>query len=175
MQCVSLRKPKLPRALQKSIARITACASIQPIIEVPTMTLPVPARSLALILLLLPLSSACVSGLARKDEGAQFNYVDYAGEPVDTARTLGEINGWTSVSRNQLVIWTGVNEAWLLKVWDTCRDLTFANAISVTRAGRQVSRFDAVRVGEDRCQITEIRAVDVKQMKADRKAANAAP
>ena len=83
------------------------------------MTLPVPARSLALILLLLPLSSACVSGLARKDEGAQFNYVDYAGEPVDTARTLGEINGWTSVSRNQLVIWTGVNEAWLLKVWDT--------------------------------------------------------
>ena len=63
----------------------------------------------------------------------------------------------------------------MLKVWDTCRDLTFANAISVTRAGRQVSRFDAVRVGEDRCQITEIRAVDVKQMKADRKAANAAP
>jgi hypothetical protein len=30
-------------------------------------------------------------------------------------------------------------------------------------------------VAEERCQITEIRAVDVKQMKADRKAANAAP
>lgn len=138
------------------------------------MTLPVPARSLALALLVLPLASACVSGLARKDEGA-LSYVDYAGEPVETARTLGEINGWTPVSRNQLVIWTGVNEAWLLKVWDTCRDLTFANAISVTRAGRQVSRFDTVRVAEERCQITEIRAVDVKQMKADRKAANAAP
>ncbi len=138
------------------------------------MTLPVPVRFLTLILLVLPLASACVSGLARKDEGA-LNYVDYAGEPVDTARTLGEINGWTPVSRNQLVIWTGVNEAWLLKVWDTCRDLTFANAISVTRAGRQVSRFDTVRVAEERCQITEIRAVDVKQMKADRKAANAAP
>jgi hypothetical protein len=63
----------------------------------------------------------------------------------------------------------------LLKVWDTCRDLTFANAISVTRAGRQVSRFDTVLVGEERCQITEIRAVDVKQMKSDRKAAKAAP
>jgi hypothetical protein len=138
------------------------------------MTLPVPARSLTLALLVLPLASACVSGLARKDEGA-LNYVDYAGEPVDTARTLGEINGWTPVSRNQLVIWTGVNEAWLLKVWETCRDLTFANAISVTRAGRQVSRFDTVRVAEERCQITEIRAVDVKQMKSDRKAAKAAP
>jgi hypothetical protein len=112
------------------------------------MTFPAPARSLALALLVLPLLSACVSGLARKDEGAQFKYVD---------------------------IWTGVNEAWLLKVWDTCRDLTFANAISVTRAGRQVSRFDTVLVGEERCQITEIRAVDVKQMKSDRKAAKAAP
>jgi hypothetical protein len=118
--------------------------------------------------------SACAGGLARKDE-VGLNYIDYAGEPVDTVRTLSEINGWTPVSRTQLVIWTGVNEAWLLKVWDNCRDLTFANSISVTRSGRQITTFDKVQVGDDRCLITEIRPVDVKQMKADRKAAKAAP
>lgn len=145
------------------------------------MTLPVPARSLTLILLVLPLSSACVTGLAHKDEGSP-NYVDYAGEPVDTARIRGRVDGWRLVSRNQVVIETSVNEAWLLKVWDTCRDLTFANAISLEGSGHLGGWFDTVRVADitvlvedERCQITEIRAVDVKQMKADRKAANAAP
>jgi hypothetical protein len=118
--------------------------------------------------------SACASSLSRKDE-VGFKYVDYAGEPVDTVRTLGAVNGWTPVSRTQLVIWTGVNEAWLLTVWNSCRDLTFANAISVTRSGRQITKYDKVLAGDERCPITEIRPVDVKQMKADRKAAKAGP
>jgi hypothetical protein len=145
-------------------------------------TLPRPARSLSLILLVLPLSSACVSGLAHKDEGSP-DYVVYAGEPVDTARIRGRIDGWRLVSRNQLVIETSANEAWLLKVWDTCRDLTFAYAIDVglgrfnttVRVADTVGVADITLLVEDeRCKITEIRAVDVKQMKADRRAVSAA-
>jgi hypothetical protein len=131
-------------------------------------------RALALAVVAVLSLSACASGLARKDE-VGLKYADYAGEPVDTVRTLGAVNGWTPVSRTQLVIWTGVNEAWLLTVWDSCRDLTFANGISVTRSGRQITKFDNVLVGEERCAITEIRPVDVKQMKADRKAVKAEP
>jgi hypothetical protein len=131
-------------------------------------------RALALAVVAVLSLSACASGLARKDE-VGLKYADYAGEPVDTVRTLGAVNGWTPVSRTQLVIWTGVNEAWLLTVWDSCRDLTFANSISVTQSGRQITKFDRVLVGEERCAITEIRPVDVKQMKADRKAVKAAP
>jgi hypothetical protein len=138
----------------------------------PSKTPPVRALVAAAVALLT--LSACAGGLARKDEPGS-NYADYAGEPVDTIRTLNAINGWTPVSRTRLVIWTGVNDAWLLTVWDTCRDLTFANGISVTRSGRQITRFDKVLVGGDSCQITEIRPVDVKQMKADRKAAKAGP
>jgi hypothetical protein len=144
-------------------------------------TLPRPARSLSLILLVLPLSSACVSGLAHKDEGSP-DYVVYAGEPVDTARIRGRIDGWRLVSRNQLVIETSANEAWLLKVWDTCRDLTFAYAIvglggfnTTVRVADTVGVADITLLVEDeRCKITEIRAVDVKQMKADRRAVSAA-
>jgi hypothetical protein len=118
--------------------------------------------------------SACASGLVRKDE-VGLQYADYAGEPVDTVRSLSAVNGWSPVSQTQLVIWTGVNEAWLLTVWDSCRDLTFANGISVTRSGLRISKFDTVMVGGDRCRITEIRPVNVKQMKADRKAAKGKP
>ena len=123
-------------------------------------------------LLVLP---ACAAGLAKKDDAVQFRYQDYAGEPVDTVTSMGRVTGWTSVSRDQLVIWTGVNEAWLLKVWDTCRDLEFADSVVVTRSGSRISRFDKVLVGDERCQITEIRPVDIKQMKADRAAAKAKP
>jgi hypothetical protein len=119
--------------------------------------------------------SACATGVAKKDDAVQFRYQDYAGEPVDTIPSMGRVTGWNSVSRDQLVIWTGVNEAWLIKVWDTCRDLGFANSIAVSRSGSRISKFDKVLVGEERCQISEIRPVDVKQMKADRAAAKAKP
>lgn len=124
---------------------------------------------------LLALSAGCAGGLARKDDAAQFRYQDYAGDPVDTVDTMGRVTGWSSVSRTQLVIWTGLNEAWLLKVWDSCRDLTFADSIAVSRSGSKITKFDKVLVGEERCQISEIRPVDVKQMKADRAAAKAKP
>ena len=130
-----------------------------------------PALAAALLVLL----AACAGGLARKDDAAQFRYQDYAGDPVDTVETMGRVTGWSSVSRTQLVIWTGLNEAWLLKVWDTCPDLMFAESISVSRSGSRITKFDRVLVGVDRCQISEIRPIDVKQMKADRAAAKAKP
>jgi hypothetical protein len=69
------------------------------------------------------------------------------------------------------VIWTGINEAWLLKVWDNCPDLNFATAIRVTQTGRSISRFEKVIAGRDTCPIEEIRPIDVARMKVDRKAA----
>lgn len=137
-----------------------------------------PSRGMArplMALMLGALLTACASGLARKDDAAQYRYQDYAGEPVDTVDTMGRVTGWTSVSRDQLVIWTGVNDAWLIKVWSTCRDLEYANSVVVERSGTKITKFDQVLVGRERCQISEIRQIDVKQMKADRAAAKAKP
>ena len=108
-----------------------------------------------------------------KGERAEFRYADYAGEPIDEFRSF-RLDGWTSVARDQLVVWNGVNEAYLIKVWDTCRDLQFANYIGVTSTTSTISKFEKVRVGDDTCPISEIRPIDVKQMKADRRAATEA-
>lgn len=116
------------------------------------------------------LLSACGTGPSRRDE-LDLKYVDYAGEPVDQIRSMKGIDGWTPISRNQLVIWTGHNEAWLIKVWDGCMNLSFANAIQVTQTGRTITRFDKVLVENESCPILEMRPVDVARMKADRKAA----
>jgi hypothetical protein len=114
--------------------------------------------------------SACGTGLARRDE-LDLKYVDYAGDPVEQIRVMRGVDGWTPVSRNQLVIWTGHNEAWLIKVWDGCINLSFANAIRVTQTGNSISRFEKVLVENETCPILEMRPVDVARMKADRKAA----
>ncbi len=131
-------------------------------------------RTFALALLVIPLLAACATGVGRlKGDAAEQRYSDYAGPPVERF-TAFDIDGWTPVSRDTLVIWNGLNEAFLIKVWDQCRDLQFADRIAVTSTARTVSRFEQVRVGRDRCPISEIRPVDVKRMRADRAAARAA-
>jgi hypothetical protein len=131
-------------------------------------------RTFTLALTAIPLLVACATGVARlKGEAAEQHYADYAGPPVERF-TAFDIDGWTPVSRDTLVIWNGANEAWLIKVWDQCHDLQFADHIGVTSTTRTVSRFEQVRVGRDRCPISEIRPIDVKHMRADRAAARAA-
>lgn len=125
--------------------------------------------SLAVLML-----AACSSGLRRDAANVDLRYTDYAGEPVDNITTMRGVDSWTPVSRNQLVIWTGINEAWLLTIWDNCPDLMFAQGVRITQTGRSISRFEKVMVGRDSCPIREIRPVDVKQMRSDRKAAREA-
>lgn len=130
--------------------------------------------SLLFALLLLMTLVACSGGLRRAGAEMELKYTDYAGEPVERITTMRGIDSWTPVSRNQLVIWTGINEAWLITIWDNCPDLTFARGIRVTQTGSSISRFEKVWVGRDTCPIREIRPVDIKQMRNDRKAAKEA-
>jgi hypothetical protein len=118
--------------------------------------------------------AACSGGLRRDGAEMQLKYTDYAGEPVEKILTMRGVDSWTPVSRNQLVIWTGINEAWLLTIWDNCPDLMFAQGVRVTQTGRSISRFDKVMVGRDSCPIRQIQPVDIKQMRSDRKAAKEA-
>jgi hypothetical protein len=100
--------------------------------------------------------------------GPKLDYTDYAGEPVKSFY-LGNFDGWSAVSKDQLVVWTGMNKAYLLTITGYCPDLQFAHAIAVTSTGNTVDRFEKVIVGRDRCLIHEIRPLDTKQMKEDRK------
>jgi hypothetical protein len=98
----------------------------------------------------------------------KLDYTDYAGEPVKSFY-MSNFDGWSAVSKDQLVVWSGMNKAYLLTVTGYCPDLQFANAIAVTSTANTVDRFEKVIVGRDRCLINEIRPLDTKQLKADRK------
>jgi hypothetical protein len=111
------------------------------------------------------LSAGLLAGCAT---GPKLDYTDYAGEPVKSFY-MSNFDGWSSVSKDQLVVWAGMNKAYLLSITGYCPDLQFANAIAVTSTGNTVDRFEKVIVGRDRCLIHEIRPLDVKQMKEDRK------
>ena len=99
---------------------------------------------------------------------SQLDYHEYTGEPVKSFY-MNNLDGWAPVSKDEIVVWSGLNKAYLIKVTGYCPDLQFANAIAVTSTASTVDKFEKVIVGRDRCFIQEIRPVDVKQMKADRK------
>jgi hypothetical protein len=113
-------------------------------------------------------AAAALVLLAGCATGPKLDYTDYAGEPVKSFH-MSHFDGWSAVSRNQLVVWAGMNKAYLLTVTGYCPDLQFANAIAVTSHGNTVDRFEKVIVGRDQCLISEIRPLDTKQIKEDRK------
>ena len=112
------------------------------------------------------LGASLLAGCATK--GPQLSYTEYAGEPVKSFY-MSNFDGWSAVSKDQLVVWSGMNTAYLLKVTGYCPDLQFANAVAVTSTGNTVDKFEKVIVGRDRCFIKEIRPLDTQQMKEDRK------
>jgi hypothetical protein len=118
-------------------------------------------------LLAATLLAGCASTLAKLN-GPKLDYSEYAGEPVKSFY-MSNFDGWSAVNKDQLVVWSGMNKAYLIKVAGYCPDLEFAHAIAVTSTGNTVDRFEKVIVGRDRCLISEIRPIDVKQMKEDRK------
>ena len=110
-------------------------------------------------------AAALLTGCAT---GPKLNYSEYAGEPVKSFY-MSNFDGWSAVSRDQVVVWAGMNKAYLLSIDGYCPDLQFANTIAVTSTANTVDKFEKVIVGRDRCLIREIRPLDVKQMKEDRK------
>lgn len=110
----------------------------------------------------------CATLLAGCATGPKLDYTDYAGEPVKSFY-MANFDGWTVISKDQVVIWSGMNKAYLLTLTGYCPDLQHVNAIAVTSTGNTVDRFEKVIVGKDRCFINEIRPLDTKQMKEDRK------
>jgi hypothetical protein len=123
--------------------------------------------SLVATLLAATALAGCAGTLAKLN-APKLDYTEYAGEPVKSFY-LGHYDGWSAVSKDQLVVWSGVNKAYLLTITGYCPDLQFAQTIAVTSTGNTVDKYEKVIVGRDRCLIKEIRPIDTKQMKEDRK------
>ena len=133
-------------------------------------------KTLTAILLAGALASGCATtgGGIERTKGEQLldKYEPYLGEPVKSFTALQK-DSWQPISRTQLVLWTTINDAYLLTVTGNCPQLPFAQTVGVTSTTSQASTLDSVIVRGDRCPITQIQPIDVSRMKADRKAAQA--
>ena len=102
-------------------------------------------------------------------------YRPYVGAPIERIVSF-KLDSWESVGRSQVILWTGVNEAYLVTVRSPCLDLDTSERIAVTSTASSISRFEKLIVGRDgqQCWINEIRPIDVARMKADSKEEKAA-
>jgi hypothetical protein len=96
-------------------------------------------------------------------------YWHYAKDETPSFSTHGRIDGWRPLGRNELVVWTRFDEAYLLRVDPTCLELDTALGIRLESrvSGTITSGFDWVRVGRDRCRIVKIYPVDYRLMKQE--------
>lgn len=127
-------------------------------------------KALALVpLLVLALIAGCTSLQAREGEPtARERYWYYAGDPISSFNYFGRISGFTSLGRDEVVIFTRINEAYLLKTDGSCFSLGTTSTIGLeSRFGSSISNFDTLRAGRDVCRITQIRPINYKQMKQD--------
>lgn len=109
---------------------------------------------------------------AQRISERQAAYAAATGARVNSFQLTGSLWSWEPLGRDQLVIYTRPQQAWLLDV-PGCFNLEYANAIGLTSNLHQVSvGFDKVLTGRDYppCTITQIRGIDVKRLKATQQA-----
>jgi hypothetical protein len=114
------------------------------------------------------LATACAGIAPRSDDQSQLDrYLRYAGAPIESFTYLGRYSGWHAVAEDKLVLWTGINDAYLLTLRQPCTGLQFAERIGVTSTADTVSHLESVTFDHQRCPINEIRPIDYRRMRQD--------
>jgi len=116
------------------------------------------------------LAAGCASTRQREGEiSDRDRYWHYAKEEVPSFSSFGRVTGWRPLGRNELVVWTRFDEAYILRVDPGCFELDTAIGIRLESRvnGTIASGFDWVRAGRDRCRILKIFPVDYKLMKQE--------
>jgi len=131
--------------------------------------------TLSMLVLIATLSSC--SGIPKREseQVTLERYQLFAGSPISQISLFGHFDGWLPLGNEHLVVWDGMNKAYLLTVQAPCLNLAFADQVSLrSRTGLSSidSGFDFVNVGRgERCRITEIRPVDYNKLReAERQA-----
>jgi hypothetical protein len=127
-------------------------------------------------LLWLSIALALLASVAHADtrahEDEEFaRYKQYAGAPIDEF-PMFRMWKWQVVGPERIIIWSTINDAYLVRVEKPCVRLEWTHAVVVTQKMRQKvsKKFDYVVFGNQRCKIDEILPVDYKAMLKDGKA-----
>ena len=113
------------------------------------------------------LLAACASNGGPDERRARrFDFVQqFAGPPVDSFH-FWELKRFEVLGEHGLVVWTTLDDAYLITVQRPCSGLVFANAISLSSTQRRVhQRFDTVNFDLQRCDIALIREVDGRALR----------
>jgi hypothetical protein len=121
------------------------------------------------VLLMVSLVACAGPGPRQRQAAALERHMMFAGEPVESFY-LRLMQEWQPLGETHVVVYTALNEAWLLALDQPCSGLDFAQAIQLTSTGSRVfNRFDSVRFDQQFCRIQEIRPIDVRAMKEARR------
>jgi hypothetical protein len=127
-------------------------------------------KTMLALALVAVVASGCASGLSRSSgDRVLERYEPYIGEPI-RGFTAFRMQSWQPVSRNQLILWTSINDAYLITITNNCPDLMFTDTVRVTSTASQISTLDQVRVRGDRCPIQKIQPIDIRRWRKDREA-----
>jgi hypothetical protein len=125
------------------------------------------------VFVLVAVLAACSSvPLAQREQQRQAAYASAAGAPVRSFHFF-TLWSWEPLGDRQVVVYTRPSQAWLLDLDGPCQDLPFTQAIGLTSSsGTVFNRFDKVLVGRSSmpCMITQIRPVDVRQLRVAQEA-----
>ncbi|MGB3268730.1 MAG: DUF6491 family protein [Rhodanobacter sp.] len=129
-------------------------------------------RSCVVFVLVAVLAACSSVPLAQREQQRQAAYASAAGAPVRSFHFF-TLWSWEPLGDRQVVVYTRPSQAWLLDLDGPCQDLPFTQAIGLTSSsGTVFNRFDKVLVGRSSmpCMITQIRPVDVKQLRVAQEA-----
>lgn len=114
---------------------------------------------------LLLLSSVANADTREREKQELARFESYAGEPIDQF-PMFEMWQWQVVGPTRLVVWSTINDAYLIRVDKSCNNLEWTHGLSVTQEMRQkvTKQFDSVVFRNQRCKIEEIRPVDYRRM-----------
>ena len=96
-------------------------------------------------------------------------YEQFAGTPVEEM-PFWRMQGYENLGKDAVLVWTSVKDAWLIRVFEPCIDLPWANSIGLTSNMHRVSaKFDFVLAKQSRCMIKSIQPVDYRGYREARK------
>ncbi|HEY6453786.1 MAG TPA: DUF6491 family protein [Steroidobacteraceae bacterium] len=132
----------------------------------PTLT-----RLTAFILAAALLAGCTTPPPSKQDLATEAKLLKFAGPPIDSFTYLGHYDGFRTLGDKQVVIFTTVNDGYLIRVRDPCVNLRFVNRFGLTSTDRTVNRaFDFVLADHERCLIDSIRHIDYGAFKRARDA-----
>jgi hypothetical protein len=134
-------------------------------------------RLLGAALLAAPLLlTSCAGVPLRERPGAELRrYEAYAGRPVKQIRWVNNYRRWSPIAAHKLLMWTNIEQPYLMTVFPPCTNLLFAHGIGITSTiDVTQARFDFVTADGWKCMIETIQPIDYRRMRqAERKAGGA--